>query len=116
MGLSYRPAGLHGLAGRYDSPMPELTLSPSHGWIYNPLKVTVTDTKYIACNLPARPLAGTLLYLDLTDVMIQYKAVFGILLTSVGDPYVFGPSGSASGSISHKYGSGSGPDSGSFHH
>jgi hypothetical protein len=29
-------------------------------WIYNPLKVTFTDTKYIACNLPARPLAGTL--------------------------------------------------------
>jgi hypothetical protein len=28
------------------------------------------------------------------------------------DPYVFGPPGSASGSVSHKYGSGSG----SFHH
>ncbi len=28
IGLSYRPARLHGLAGRYDNPMPELTLSP----------------------------------------------------------------------------------------
>jgi hypothetical protein len=31
MGLSYRPARLHWLAGRFDNPMPELTLSPSHG-------------------------------------------------------------------------------------
>ncbi len=30
-GLSYRPARLHGLAGRYDNPMPKLTLSPRHG-------------------------------------------------------------------------------------
>ncbi len=30
-GLSYRPARLHELAGRYDNPMPESTLSPSHG-------------------------------------------------------------------------------------
>jgi hypothetical protein len=30
-GLSYRPARRHGLAGRYDKPKPELTLSPSHG-------------------------------------------------------------------------------------
>jgi hypothetical protein len=28
IGLSYRPARIHGLAGRYDNPMPELTLSP----------------------------------------------------------------------------------------
>jgi hypothetical protein len=28
--LSYQPARLHGLAGRYDNPMPELTFSPSH--------------------------------------------------------------------------------------
>jgi hypothetical protein len=34
LGLSYRPARLHGLSGRYDNPMLELTLSPSHGWIY----------------------------------------------------------------------------------
>ncbi len=32
--------------------------------------------------------------------------------TSVGDPYVFGPPGSASGSVGHKYESGSG----SFYH
>jgi hypothetical protein len=32
------------------------------------------------------------------------------------DPYVFGPPGSASGFISHKYGSGSRSGSGSFHH
>ncbi len=31
IGLSYRPARLHWLADRYDNPMPELTLSPSHG-------------------------------------------------------------------------------------
>jgi hypothetical protein len=31
IGLSYRPARLHGLAGQYDNSMPELTLSPSHG-------------------------------------------------------------------------------------
>ncbi len=31
IGLSYRPAKLHRLAGRYDRPMPELTLSPSQG-------------------------------------------------------------------------------------
>jgi hypothetical protein len=31
IGWSYRPARLHGLAGRYDNPMPELTLSLSHG-------------------------------------------------------------------------------------
>jgi hypothetical protein len=29
IGLSYRPARLHRLAGRYDNPMPELTISPS---------------------------------------------------------------------------------------
>ncbi len=28
IGLPYRPARLRGLAGRYDNPMPELTLSP----------------------------------------------------------------------------------------
>ncbi len=32
------------------------------------------------------------------------------------DPYVFWPTGSASGSANHKYGSGSGSSSGSFHH
>ncbi len=32
IGLSYRPAPrLHRLAGRYDNPMPELTLSPQSG-------------------------------------------------------------------------------------
>jgi hypothetical protein len=30
-GLSYWPARLNGLAGRYDNPMPESTLSPSQG-------------------------------------------------------------------------------------
>ncbi len=30
-GLSYRPSRLHGLAGQYDNPMPESTLSPSQG-------------------------------------------------------------------------------------
>ncbi len=41
-----------------------------------------------------------------------------MLLARVVDPdrYVFGPPGSASGSFSHKYGSGSGYGSGSFHH
>jgi hypothetical protein len=29
-GLPYRSARLHGLAGRYDNPIPELTLFPSH--------------------------------------------------------------------------------------
>jgi hypothetical protein len=29
--LSYRPARLHRLAGRYDNPMPESALSPSQG-------------------------------------------------------------------------------------
>ncbi len=33
MGLSYWPARLHWPAGRYNNPMPELTLSPSHGSI-----------------------------------------------------------------------------------
>jgi hypothetical protein len=33
IGLSYRPARLHGLPARYDNPMPELTSSPSHGSI-----------------------------------------------------------------------------------
>jgi hypothetical protein len=28
--LSYRPAGLHRLEGRYDNPMPDSTLSPNH--------------------------------------------------------------------------------------
>ncbi len=28
IGLSYRPAKLHRLAGRYDNPMPESTISP----------------------------------------------------------------------------------------
>jgi hypothetical protein len=28
VGLANRPARLHGLAGLYDNPMPELTLSP----------------------------------------------------------------------------------------
>jgi hypothetical protein len=31
IGLSYRHARLHGLTGRYDNPMPELTISSSHG-------------------------------------------------------------------------------------
>jgi hypothetical protein len=31
IGLLYRPARLHGLAGWYDNPMPESTLSPSQG-------------------------------------------------------------------------------------
>jgi hypothetical protein len=31
IGLFYRPARLHGLADRYDNPMPEFTFSPSHG-------------------------------------------------------------------------------------
>ncbi len=31
IGLSYRPARRHRTAGRYDNPMPELTLSPSPG-------------------------------------------------------------------------------------
>jgi hypothetical protein len=29
IGLSYRPARLHGLTGRYDNPMPELTILQS---------------------------------------------------------------------------------------
>ncbi len=33
IGLSYRPARLHGLAGRYGNPLPESTLSPSQGSI-----------------------------------------------------------------------------------
>ncbi len=39
-------------------------------------------------------------------------------ITSVEDPdpYVLGPPGSASGSVNHKYGSGSGSSSRSFHH
>ncbi len=31
IGLSYLPARLHGLAGRYDNPMPESTISPQRG-------------------------------------------------------------------------------------
>ncbi len=31
IGLSYRPAGLHRLTGRYDYPMPESTISPIQG-------------------------------------------------------------------------------------
>jgi hypothetical protein len=31
IGLSYRPARLHRLAGRYDKPMLELTISPQSG-------------------------------------------------------------------------------------
>ncbi len=31
IGLSYWPLSLGSLAGRYDNPMPELTLSPSQG-------------------------------------------------------------------------------------
>jgi hypothetical protein len=35
IGLSYRPASLCSLAGRYGNPMPELTFPPSQGlWIY----------------------------------------------------------------------------------
>jgi hypothetical protein len=33
LALSYQPARLHGLAGRYGNPMPELTLSPIHGYM-----------------------------------------------------------------------------------
>jgi hypothetical protein len=32
---SYRPARLHRLAGRYDNPMPESTISPSQPWTKN---------------------------------------------------------------------------------
>ncbi len=31
LGLSYRPARLHGLAGRHNNPMPEPAISPSRG-------------------------------------------------------------------------------------
>ncbi len=31
IGLSHWPARLHGLAGRYDNPMPELDFIPRHG-------------------------------------------------------------------------------------
>jgi hypothetical protein len=31
IGLSYRPAGISSLAGRYDNPMPESTISPQSG-------------------------------------------------------------------------------------
>jgi len=31
IGVSYRPAKLHRLEGRYDNPMPESTISPSQG-------------------------------------------------------------------------------------
>jgi hypothetical protein len=31
LGLSYLPARLHGLGGRYEKPMPESTLSPQSG-------------------------------------------------------------------------------------
>ncbi len=35
IGLSYRPAILYWLTGRYDNPMPESTISPSQGlWIW----------------------------------------------------------------------------------
>jgi len=39
IGLSYRPARLHMLAGRYDNPMPESTISPSQGLRIWPLDV-----------------------------------------------------------------------------
>jgi hypothetical protein len=47
-------------------------------------------------------------------IILKSKIVAGFLKNSVVDldPFVFGPPGSASGSVSHKYGSGSG----SFHH
>ncbi len=38
IGFSYRPAGLHRLAERYDNPMPGSTISPSQGlWIWQPV-------------------------------------------------------------------------------
>jgi hypothetical protein len=48
------------------------------------------------------------------QVLSMYESLYGTHLKPVLDPCVFGPPGSASGSVSHKYGSGSG--SGSFHH
>jgi hypothetical protein len=37
IGLSHRPARLHRMAGRYDNPMPESTISPSEGLRIRPL-------------------------------------------------------------------------------
>ncbi len=45
IGLSYRPARLHRLAGRYDNPMSESTISPSQGlriWLWAHLSVPIT--------------------------------------------------------------------------
>jgi hypothetical protein len=45
---------------------------------------------------------------------LEFKTLILKETSSLGDPYVFGPPGSAS--VSHKYGSDSGSGSGSFHH
>jgi hypothetical protein len=46
--LSYRPARLHRLAGRYDNPLPKWTLSPSQGlriWLQDFSKGIITSHK-----------------------------------------------------------------------
>jgi hypothetical protein len=45
IGLSYRPARLHGLTGRYNNPMPELTLYPSQGSINSATAVLLYITE-----------------------------------------------------------------------
>ncbi len=72
MGLSYRPARLHRLAGRYDNPMPESTISPQSG-TKNLAPVSVG--KVPSCNsckfchgvwAPAQQSRGSLLYFVFT--------------------------------------------------
>ncbi len=53
-----------------------------------------------------------------TVLWLHYDILLSIAVSSIvdPDPYVFEPPGSASGSVSHKIGSGSGSGSKSFHH
>jgi hypothetical protein len=46
IGLSYRTTRLHRLAGRYDKPMPESTLSPHSGTMY------LATGSWVECGVP----------------------------------------------------------------
>ncbi len=53
IGLSYRPTSLRSLAGRYNNPLPESTLSPSQGlwiWLLVCAQLYLRETVVNSCN------------------------------------------------------------------
>jgi hypothetical protein len=81
------------------------------------LRVSSGSKPQASACLPGPELTGMQLCQGLANIRHLYHNITEDI-TSVEDPdpYVFGPPGFVSGCVSHKYGSGSGSSSRSFHH